>query len=483
MKKFYTIAMALAVSLAGASSGLACDNSSFTLNSHTDLGGGLHQYTVTFCAGSGSGGAVGQTGLWAVMLGGGATFSSFPATLTSPNTQAVYGADNSSYGQEFLVYDAISWPSNSPYVFPNAWTCLQGNCGPAGATCITFTYVTVGAPTSMTLMGAEAAGVGVPPYGCNGQPEMVISLDGPVVEAGNTVMFCLGGCTTLNATVSGGTAPYTYSWAAQYNAGVISTNPSVAVCPTANELYLLTVTDANGSSSSDYVSVVVYQPPVASAGPDQLKYRGYGPTSVTLVGYANNSMGPYTYAWSNGATTKNIVVSPNVTTNYTLTVTDARGCTKSDVATVTVRDVRCGAQNNKVSMCRNNQTSCVNASQVPTKLNQGFVIGACGSFKLDGSEEEFIAEESADLTTGIFPNPATDMVNILFGFDADVTVSIQVYDMSGRVVQTVLNSAEVLEGQLNNINFTVSDFHAGLYFITITTANGEREIHKLMVTH
>jgi hypothetical protein len=48
MKKFYTIAMALAVSLAGASSGLACDNSSFTLNSHTDLGGDFTNTPLLF---------------------------------------------------------------------------------------------------------------------------------------------------------------------------------------------------------------------------------------------------------------------------------------------------------------------------------------------------------------------------------------------------------------------------------------------------
>jgi hypothetical protein len=289
MKTFYSILAAFVLIGAGAFNSQACNNSSFTLNSHVDLGGGLHQYTVTFCAGSGQGGAEGQTGLWAVRLDGGATFSSFPATLTSPNTAAVYGADNVSYGPEYLVYDAISWPSNSPYFFPNAWTCLEGNCGPAQATCVTFTYVTNGVPTSMTLMGAEAAGVGVPPYGCNGDPDMVINLGSLMVDAGNTVSYCVGGCAALNASVSGGTTPYTYSWAAQYNAGIVGTSASLTVCPTANELYLLTVTDANGLTNSDYVSVVVYQPPVANAGADKTKYIGYGAQSVTLNGSGNGS--------------------------------------------------------------------------------------------------------------------------------------------------------------------------------------------------
>jgi hypothetical protein len=483
MKKFYSLLVAAVMVTATAFQSFACHNSSFTLNSHTDLGGGLHQYTVTFCAGSGPNGAVGQTGLWGVMLGGGATFHTYPATLTSPNTQAVYGADNASYGPELLVYDAISWPSNSPYYFPNAWTCLEGNCGAAGATCVTFTYVTNGAPTSMTLMGAEAAGVGVPPYGCNGQPDMVINLSGPVVDAGSPKANCLGGCATLNATVSGGTAPYTYLWQSQYNVATVGTTANVSVCPTENELYLLTVTDANGLSSSDYVSVTVYQPPVVSAGADKLIYRGYGASCASLSGSANGSMGPYTYSWSNGSSASSITVCPIATTNYTLTVTDAHGCVKTDVATVTVRDIRCG--NNKVRLCRNGVTSCVQTSQVPSKLNQGWALGACGSFKLDGSgeEDEAITEDEAAIGTSIFPNPAAHNVTLQYGYDVDAAVTIEVFDMAGRMVQTVVSNGPVLAGEVSTTTFSVSDLRSGLYMVAITSSNGERATHRLMVSH
>jgi hypothetical protein len=480
MRKLYTIIGAMTLMSASALDASACDHSSFTLDSHVDLGGGLHQYTVTFCAGSGPGGAVGQTGTWGIALDGGATFHSFPSSITSPNTQAVYGADNVSYGPQYLVYDAVSWPSNSPYFFPNAWTCLEGNCGAAGATCVTFAIVTVGKPTSMTLMGAEAAGVGVPPYGCNGQPDMVINLGGPVVDAGSPKAYCLGGCATLNATVSGGTAPYTYLWQSQYNAATVGTTASVSVCPTDEELYLLTVTDANGLSSSDYVSVTVYQPPLVNAGTDKLIYRGYGASCASLSGSANGSMGPYTYAWSNGATLASASVCPLSTTNYTLTATDSRGCSASDVATVTVRDIRCGS--NKVSMCRNGKTSCVSTSQVPSKLNQGFVLGACGSFRLDGSEE---AEEEMTETVGtsIFPNPAAEQVTVQYGYDADAQVTIEVYDMSGRKVQTVVSNGEVSEGEVNRTTFSVGGYTPGLYLIAITDSNGDRETHRLVVNH
>jgi hypothetical protein len=35
---------------------------------------------------------------------------------------------------------------------------------------------------------------------------------------------------------------------------------------------------------------------------------------------------PYTYQWSNGATTKKQTVCPTATTTYTLIVKDANGC-------------------------------------------------------------------------------------------------------------------------------------------------------------
>ena len=475
MKTLYSILAALVLTGTSAFISQACDNSSFTLNSHVDLGGGLHQYTVTFCAGSGQGGAEGQTGLWAVRLDGGATFSSYPATLTSPNTAAVYGADNVSYGPEYLVYDAISWPSNSPYFFPNAWTCLEGNCGPAQATCVTFTYVTVGVPTSMTLMGAEAAGVGVPPYGCNGEPDMVINLGSLTVDAGADVAFCIGGCASLSAAVSGGTAPYTYSWAPQYNGGASLTSANITVCPTQNELYHLTVTDANGLTNSDFISVVVHQKPTVNAGTDKVKYIGYGATCVTLSGSANGTMPAYTYSWSNGAATASTSVCPNITTNYTLTATDAYGCSNSDVAQVRVYDIRCGS--NKIKMCKNGTTYCVPNNQVQSKLNQGFTIGGCGMNKTD----ESIIELSEETMSSIFPNPASAEVTLSYTFVDDVTVSVSVFDVSGRLLHTISSNISAFAGEQNTQTIPVSGLPSGFYFVGINASNGESIMHKLMV--
>lgn len=473
MKKIYTFLAVLCVAFfhPGAKEAMACDNSSFTLVSQTALGNNLYEYEVTFCAGGGQYGAEAQTYTWGIQLQGGATFSSYPASLTSPQTGAVY--EPRPYGNYMMIYEVSSWPANSPYYWPNAWTCLEANCGPAAPQCVTFTIVTSGEPTAMVLMGAEASGVGVPPYGCNGNPEMVINLNGPVVEAGSDVEYCVGGCATLSGSVSGGTPPYSYYWSNG------QTTPTITVCNTQNTLLTLTVIDDNGLVSHDQVSVIVQQPPVVDAGANQSINDG---DCALLEGYANGSMYPYTYQWSNGGTTKDVTVCPSTTTTYTLTATDARGCSASDNVTVDVQDISCGR--NRVYMCKNGRTACVRTSQVQSKLNRGWVLGPCNNRMAapDYIEEEDITDEMTTYTE-IFPNPAGEQVSIQYTFTENVDVNIEVYDIAGSKIRDVITNKSVQENVMGTETVSVNDFPSGVYFISISASNGERVMHKLMVAH
>ena len=132
------------------------------------------------------------------------------------------------------------------------------------------------------------------------------------------VSICDGDCTTLVAT--GGIS---YLWSNS------ATSASIDVCPANTTTYVVTVTDANGCTDSDDVTVTVNPLPVADAGADVSICDG----CTTLT-----ASGGISFLWSNSATTASIVVCPANTTTYVVTVTDANGCTDSDDVTVSIYD-------------------------------------------------------------------------------------------------------------------------------------------------
>jgi hypothetical protein len=121
----------------------------------------------------------------------------------------------------------------------------------------------------------------------------------------------------------------------------------------------------------------------ADAGPDQTVVYGYGSNCATLTGEASGGIPPYTYSWSPGASAPNKAITqvcPTTTTTYTLTVTDANGCTSADGITVFVNDVRCGKNMDKIKICHNGNEICIDTRDVQDHLAHGDLLGNCRAF-------------------------------------------------------------------------------------------------------
>jgi gliding motility-associated-like protein len=130
-------------------------------------------------------------------------------------------------------------------------------------------------------------------------------------------------CGSLNGTASvaatGGTGTLTYLW----NTG--ATTNSISGLAAGN--YTVTVTDAN-SCSLDTTMVVASAsgPVIASATIDSVNCAGGNDGAIDIT--ISSGTAPYTYLWSNGATTQDITGLNSGT--YTVTVTDDNLCTATD---------------------------------------------------------------------------------------------------------------------------------------------------------
>ena len=145
--------------------------------------------------------------------------------------------------------------------------------------------------------------------------------------ANNDGIICAGATATLTASGGG-----TYLW----NTGATTAAITTGTAGT----YTVTVT-TNGCVGSTSSTIVVNPLPVAAisvaetSGPtdnDGMIYEG----AVVFL----TATGGGTYAWSTGATTAAITVTPMVNTTYTVTVTNVNGCTATASRLITVEPNR-----------------------------------------------------------------------------------------------------------------------------------------------
>ncbi|WP_197285472.1 Ig-like domain-containing protein, partial [Pedobacter sp. R20-19] len=153
---------------------------------------------------------------------------------------------------------------------------------------------------------------------------LVANVDIPPVD-----VKCFGQNTgSATASATGGTGSYTYSW---------DTSP-VQTTATASNLaagtYTVTVTDANGCTSSK--SVTIAQPSAAlSINITAQNVICYGSNTGSATASASGGTSPYNYSWNTNPVQASATANNLTAGTYTVTVTDANGCSTTQDITIT----------------------------------------------------------------------------------------------------------------------------------------------------
>ena len=211
-------------------------------------------------------------------------------------------------------------------------------------------------------------------------------------------------------------------------------------------------------------------------------YLGYGPQSATLT--ATGGVG---YAWRpaaglSSATSANPVFRASTagTFAYTVTVTNAYGCTATQRVTLRVVDARCGNKNARVLVCHNGQELCLAPSAVgPHLANHGDQLGACPCTGNLARAAVPAPAEGSPNAAAAYPNPTADQTTISFRPAADGAAQVVVYNELGQLVAT-LYEGPVSGGQRYELLFQSRDLATGLYVCHLVL-NGQSELLRLVV--
>lgn len=195
------------------------------------------------------------------------------------------------------------------------------NLSVSGSTAYTFNWSN--SATTEDIAGLAAGVYSVTVTGANGcvstlsvsilQPSAIST----TITTSN--IACAGASTgSINLARTGGTAPYTYLW---NNASTTQNLSNVSA-----GTYSVVITDANGCTKT--TSATISQPSstlVVTASGNSINCNGNATGSASLSVSGGGT--PYSYLWSNSATTQN--VSTLLAGVYTASVTDANGCIKT----------------------------------------------------------------------------------------------------------------------------------------------------------
>lgn len=299
----------------------------------------------------------------------------------------------------------------------------------------------------------------------------------------------------VDLTVSGGIPGYTYQWS--------TSDTTEDISGLGIGMYTVTVTDSIGCMKvlTFDVDTLPELTVVLLASDVTCLNTNNGTIDLTVIG----GVPPYTYSWSNSATTEDISgLAPGT---YTVTVTDSVAQTATGSETVgsnpqypdPIVGPITGPTSAQAWTTFNYSVPTTNGSNFDWSANGGMVTAAAsnactiqwnagpdgvvyvgetdanGCYAIDSQEVNILfvgISETHENTIQVYPNPASDQLTIALP-DVFSTPGLVIHDVTGRMV----TSARI-ESSMHQLMLT--NFKSGVYFMTLSTEEGVIR-HKFVV--
>lgn len=289
----------------------------------------------------------------------------------------------------------------------------------------------------------------------------------PSVQSGTAI--CYGGSTVLNA--YNGTS---YAWSGS-NLGSTNTSSTTAT-PSVTATYTVSIGRPYGCPLNAMVTVTVNSLPSVSASGN--------PTAICNgQSAALSASGAATYTWSTTENTSAISVNPSGNATYTVTGTDANGCSNMAMVTVTVNAVPAvtasssstticngqsavltagGATTYTWSTTENTSTINVSPATTTTYVVTGETAGCANTATVVQTVAVCTGISNAGNIAGavVYPNPSAGLFNISLGTVSEHML-IEVYNMTGQVVYR-----KPVKEAIDTID--LSDLSKGIYTIRLS---------------
>ncbi|MBL0017564.1 MAG: T9SS type A sorting domain-containing protein [Bacteroidetes bacterium] len=314
-------------------------------------------------------------------------------------------------------------------------------------------------------------------------------LQGTISSPSNTCGYnvaCAGG-STGTATASGvGSCPgYTYLWS--NNATTQTITGLVA------GTYNVLITSSSGAIHTE--TIVLTEPaPIAATFTNTPSCDGATTGTIDVTATGGNDCQGYTYTWSNGGTGASITgLAPGT---YTVTITDAAGCTF--VASETVANLP--APNPLFTQSGNVLTSTqswttyqwlIGGSPIPGATSISHTATVPGVYSLQVTGPNGCVGTSAPVNVTIvgidnamgdwmglslYPNPA--MAEFRLKTESPITygMTVNIHDMFGKLL-----ASNALSELSHEASFDIRSFAAGTYVVEVTSELGQRKVFRLVV--